>query len=167
MNIKKNTSPPSYKSKHLARSEQILGAGWLGQLNFFICSSSVSNFFHVTAGTQNFVAVPTFFFKFMHPLIWARYYLNWELQIQSNRQLTHGFSSYPPTLHTNNGITVTVGKCSFNHNLFNRHFILPRAPEIFFSFPNGSTAPWGPRPPQFSRLHDHLYLKGKATPLQA
>jgi hypothetical protein len=24
----------------------------------------------------------------------------------------------------------------------------------FFS-PNGSTAPWGPRPPHFSRLHDH------------
>jgi hypothetical protein len=23
------------------------------------------------------------------------------------------------------------------------------------SFPNGSTAPWGPRPPHFSRLHDH------------
>jgi hypothetical protein len=23
------------------------------------------------------------------------------------------------------------------------------------SFSNGSTAPWGPRPPHFSRLHDH------------
>jgi hypothetical protein len=26
---------------------------------------------------------------------------------------------------------------------------------IFFS--NGSTAPWGPRPPHFSRLHDHTF----------
>jgi hypothetical protein len=25
--------------------------------------------------------------------------------------------------------------------------------KIFFS--NGSTAPWGPRPPHFSRFHDH------------
>jgi hypothetical protein len=24
--------------------------------------------------------------------------------------------------------------------------------------PNGSTAPWGPRPPHFSRLHDHTFL---------
>jgi hypothetical protein len=28
--------------------------------------------------------------------------------------------------------------------------------------PNGSTAPWGPRLPHFSRLHDHTFLD---TPL--
>jgi hypothetical protein len=27
-----------------------------------------------------------------------------------------------------------------------------------FFFFNGSTAPWGPRPPHFSRLHDHTQL---------
>jgi hypothetical protein len=26
-----------------------------------------------------------------------------------------------------------------------------------FFFSNGSTAPWGPRPPHFSRLHDHTF----------
>jgi hypothetical protein len=26
-------------------------------------------------------------------------------------------------------------------------------------FPNGSTAPWGPRPPHFSRLHDHTLFR--------
>jgi hypothetical protein len=26
---------------------------------------------------------------------------------------------------------------------------------LYDSPPNGSTAPWGPRPPHFSRLHDH------------
>jgi hypothetical protein len=26
---------------------------------------------------------------------------------------------------------------------------------IPFPPPNGSTAPWGPRPPHFSRFHDH------------
>jgi hypothetical protein len=25
-------------------------------------------------------------------------------------------------------------------------------------FSNGSTAPWGPRPPHFSRLHDHTHF---------
>jgi hypothetical protein len=28
---------------------------------------------------------------------------------------------------------------------------------IEYIFFNGSTAPWGPRPPQFSRLHDHTF----------
>jgi hypothetical protein len=28
---------------------------------------------------------------------------------------------------------------------------------IFISFFNGSAAPWGPRPPHFSRLHDHTF----------
>ena len=28
---------------------------------------------------------------------------------------------------------------------------------IWFSFFNGSTAPWRPRPPHFSRLHDHTF----------
>jgi hypothetical protein len=27
---------------------------------------------------------------------------------------------------------------------------------LFFS--NGSTAPWGPRPPHFSRFHDHIFV---------
>jgi hypothetical protein len=27
-----------------------------------------------------------------------------------------------------------------------------------YIFSNGSTAPWGPRPPHFSRLHDHTFL---------
>ena len=26
-------------------------------------------------------------------------------------------------------------------------------------FPNGSTAPWGPRPPHISRLHHHTVLE--------
>jgi hypothetical protein len=26
---------------------------------------------------------------------------------------------------------------------------------MYFCPPNGSTAPWGPRPPHFSRLHNH------------
>jgi hypothetical protein len=37
--------------------------------------------------------------------------------------------------------------------------------EVFFF--NGSTAPWGPMPPHFSRLHDHTldtHIPGK-TPL--
>jgi hypothetical protein len=28
-----------------------------------------------------------------------------------------------------------------------------------FFFSNGSTAPWGPRPPHFSRLHDHTHFR--------
>jgi hypothetical protein len=28
---------------------------------------------------------------------------------------------------------------------------------FFFLSPNASTAPWGPRPPQFSKLHDHTF----------
>jgi hypothetical protein len=31
-------------------------------------------------------------------------------------------------------------------------------PNIPFFF-NGSTAPWGPRPPHFSRLHDHTFFR--------
>jgi hypothetical protein len=31
------------------------------------------------------------------------------------------------------------------------------SPCVFFS--NGSTAPWGPRPPHFSRLHDHTLFR--------
>jgi hypothetical protein len=30
--------------------------------------------------------------------------------------------------------------------------------DVIFFF-NGSTAPWGPRPPHFSRLHDHILFK--------
>jgi hypothetical protein len=29
----------------------------------------------------------------------------------------------------------------------------------YFFFSNGSTAPWGPRPPHFSRLHDHTLFR--------
>jgi hypothetical protein len=28
---------------------------------------------------------------------------------------------------------------------------------VAFFFFNGSTSPWGPRPPHFSRLHDHTF----------
>jgi hypothetical protein len=30
--------------------------------------------------------------------------------------------------------------------------------QLIIVSPNGSTAPWGPRPPHFSTLHDHTLL---------
>jgi hypothetical protein len=33
-----------------------------------------------------------------------------------------------------------------------------RGKSLFYVFCNGSAAPWGPRPPHFSRLHDHAFF---------
>ena len=33
------------------------------------------------------------------------------------------------------------------------------SPRVSIFFPNSSTAPWGPRPPNFSTLHDHTHFR--------
>ena len=51
---------------------------------------------------------------------------------------------------------------------FDSHIIVairnPFCPAMwYYFFSNGSTAPWGPRPPHFSRLHNHTLFKTHHT----
>jgi hypothetical protein len=66
-----------------------------------------------------------------------------------------------PTAHTEynvagSGRDLIAGSTPVFASMFRVYLpILSVTQTIFFS--NGSTAPWGPRPPHFSRLHDHTF----------
>jgi hypothetical protein len=55
---------------------------------------------------------------------------------------------YPVFLLLQINCVLCVMECS--------HIILLLSLFIYL-FSNGSTAPWGPRPPHFARLHDHTF----------
>jgi hypothetical protein len=81
-------------------------------------------------------------------------FLHFSIKIPENKTLYR--TEYSVRLMNNKDVTQEESSM-FPSNFW--RLILNFSVLIFqmYFFSNGSTAPWGPRPPQFSRLHNHTF----------